>query len=44
MCVDIAREAKKLVAQGKDLVEVRRVVEEKYGSRGPATDTPMPPL
>ena len=43
MCVDIARDAKSLVNQGKSLREVRSYVEAKYGKLGPPTDTPLPP-
>ncbi|MBI2917395.1 MAG: hypothetical protein HYY01_05300 [Chloroflexi bacterium] len=43
MCVDIARDAKSMVGQGKSLREVRSYVESKYSKLGPGTDTPPPP-
>ncbi len=43
MCVDIARDAKSMVSEGKTLREVRSYVEAKYSQQGPGTDTPLPP-
>jgi hypothetical protein len=30
-------------AQGKTLREIRIAIDEKWGKRGPATKTPLPP-
>ncbi len=43
VCVGIAVDAKKLTEQGKSLREIRASIDNKYGSIGPATDTPLPP-
>lgn len=43
MCVDIARDAKRLVQQGKTLQEARQYVAAQYGGLGPATNTPPIP-
>ena len=42
-CVDIALDAKGLVAQGKSLPEVRKAIDQAHGEKGPGTDTPLPP-
>ncbi len=41
-CLDIARDAKRLVAEGKSLPEIRAYVDQANGQKGPATDTPKP--
>jgi hypothetical protein len=41
-CLDIARDAKTLVAQGKTLPEIRKVIDERHSNKGPGTDTPKP--
>ncbi len=41
-CLDIARDAKRLVAEGKSLPEIRAYVDQAHGSKGPGTDTPKP--
>ncbi len=41
-CLDIARDAKTLVAEGKPLPEIRAYVDERHSSKGPGTDTPKP--
>ncbi len=41
-CLDIARDAKGLLAQGKTLPEIRATVDERNSSKGPGTDTPKP--
>lgn len=42
-CVDIALDAKQLVAQGKTLPEIRKAIDQNHGQKGPGTDTPLPP-
>ena len=41
-CLDIARDAKRLVAEGKSLPEYRDYVDQAHGQKGPGTDTPKP--
>ncbi len=41
-CLDIARDAKRLVAQGDSLPAIRAYVDRVHGSKGPGTDTPRP--
>ncbi len=41
-CLDIARDAKSLLAEGKSLKEIRAAVDERNSSKGPGTDTPKP--
>jgi hypothetical protein len=41
-CLDIARDAKTLVAQGRTLPEIRKLIDERHGDKGPGTDTPKP--
>lgn len=41
-CVDIARDAERLVAEGRTLVEIRAHVDAAHGAKGPGTDTPKP--
>lgn len=41
-CLDIARDAKTLAAEGKTLSEIRAMVDERHSSKGPGTDTPKP--
>jgi hypothetical protein len=41
-CLDIARDAKRLIAEGKRLPEIREYVDRAHGQKGPATDTPKP--
>lgn len=41
-CLDIARDARTLLAEGKTLPEIRATVDERNGSKGPGTDTPKP--
>ncbi len=41
-CLDIARDAQSLLAEGKSLKEIRAVVDERNSSKGPGTDTPKP--
>lgn len=43
MCVYIARDAKKLVQEGKSLREVRAYIDARYGGAGTGTPTPLPP-
>jgi hypothetical protein len=43
VCVDIALDAKQMLADGASLMEIRQFVDDKYGDLGPATDTAMPP-
>ena len=42
-CLDIARDARRLLGEGKSLPEIRGYVDETYRQRGPGTDTPWPP-
>ena len=42
-CLDIARDAKALIAQGKSLPAIRSYVDARHGDKGPPTDTPLPP-
>ena len=41
-CVDIARDAKRLLAEGRSLREVRSEIDVRHGTKGPGTDTPLP--
>ena len=41
-CLDIARDAKRLAAEGKSLPEIRAYVDQAYRQKGPSTDTPKP--
>lgn len=41
-CVDIARDAKRLVGEGKTLAEIRAYIDERHSAKGPGTDTPKP--
>lgn len=41
-CVDIARDAKRLIADGQSLPSVRTYVDQRHGNKGPGTDTPRP--
>lgn len=43
MCIGIAVDTKTLTEQGKSLREIRSFIDDKYGSIGAATDTPLPP-
>ncbi|MBI4233919.1 MAG: hypothetical protein HY686_05700 [Chloroflexi bacterium] len=43
MCVEAALDTRRLIQQGKTLAEARRFVEARYGSLGPATNTPPVP-
>jgi hypothetical protein len=43
MCVGIALDTKAMIEEGKSLLDIRAYIDDKYGSIGPATDTPMPP-
>jgi hypothetical protein len=42
-CLDIARDARRLVTEGKSLRAIRAYVDERHSSKGPGTDTPLPP-
>jgi hypothetical protein len=41
-CLDIARDAKTLVTQGRTLPEIRKLIDQRHGDKGPGTDTPKP--
>ena len=41
-CVDIARDAKRLLADGRSLREIRAEVDARHSAKGPGTDTPLP--
>lgn len=41
-CLDIARDARDLLAEGKSLKEIRATIDERHGGKGPGTDTPKP--
>jgi Protein of unknown function with PCYCGC motif len=41
-CLDIARDARALLAEGKSLKEIRATIDERHGGKGPGTDTPKP--
>jgi hypothetical protein len=41
-CLDIARDARELLAEGKSLKEIRSTIDQRHGSKGPGTDTPKP--
>lgn len=43
ICDEIARDAKRLVAGGKSLRDIRAYVDKTHGTKGPATNTPQPP-
>ncbi len=42
ICLEIARDARNLLQQGKSLVEIRMYVDRVHGEKGPGTDTPRP--
>jgi hypothetical protein len=42
ICLEIARDAKNLMEQGKSLAEIRIYVDRVHGEKGPGTDTPSP--
>ncbi len=42
ICLEIARDAKNLLEQGKSLAEIRIYVDRVHGEKGPGTDTPSP--
>jgi hypothetical protein len=42
-CVDIARDARDLLAQGKSLTDIRDYIDKTHGKKGPGTDTLRPP-
>ncbi|MDP2949698.1 MAG: PCYCGC motif-containing (lipo)protein [Chloroflexota bacterium] len=42
-CLQIARDAERLLGQGKTLAQVRDYVDATHGEKGPGTDTPRPP-
>ena len=43
MCVGIALDVKALTEEGRSLRDIRAFIDEKYGSVGEGTDTPLPP-
>ncbi|MDP2659444.1 MAG: PCYCGC motif-containing (lipo)protein [Dehalococcoidia bacterium] len=43
ICLEVARDTKRLVASGKSLKEIRTYMDQTNGSKGPATKTPLPP-
>lgn len=43
ICLEVARDTKRLVADGKSLKEIRAYIDQKNGQKGPATKTAMPP-
>ena len=43
ICVQIARDAERLLGEGKTLSQVRAYIEQAYSEKGPATNTPWPP-
>ena len=43
MCVGIALDVKALTEEGRSLRDIRTFIDEKYGSLGGGTDTPLPP-
>ena len=42
ICVDIALDVKRMMAEGQAPGVIRQFVDATYGSFGPATDTPLP--
>lgn len=43
ICLQIARDAQRLIEEGKTLAQVRAYVDQAHGEKGPGTDTPWPP-
>jgi len=43
ICVNIALDAKRLLAEGKPLPEIRKAIDQAYDKVGPGTNTPLPP-
>jgi uncharacterized protein with PCYCGC motif len=41
-CLDIARDARGLLADGRSLQEIRATIDQHHSSKGPGTDTPKP--
>lgn len=42
ICVEIARDSRDLLAQGKSLTEIRDYIDLVHGKKGPGTDTERP--
>jgi hypothetical protein len=42
ICLDVALTTKHLMAEGKSLKEIRKILDERYAGK-PSTDTPYPP-
>jgi len=42
ICLEVARDANRLLQQGKPLLEIRSYVDLMHGQKGPGTDTPRP--
>ena len=43
ICLEIARDAERLLGEGKTLSQVRTYIDQAYSDKGPPTDTPWPP-
>ena len=43
ICLEVARDTKRLASAGKSLKEIRTYMDQTNGSKGPATKTPLPP-
>ena len=43
MLVSVTRDVTAMQKAGKPLREIRAAIDGKYGRKGPATPTPMPP-
>lgn len=43
ICLEVARDTKRLSEEGKSLREIRAYTDATHGPKGPATDTPLPP-
>jgi hypothetical protein len=43
ICLQIARDARRLLGEGKTLAQVRAFIDRVHSEKGPGTDTPWPP-
>ncbi len=43
ICLDTARDARRLLGEGKKLSDIRAYIDQTYSKMGVGTDTPLPP-
>ncbi|PTQ56225.1 MAG: putative lipoprotein [Candidatus Carbobacillus altaicus] len=44
VCLSIAADAARMAEKGMSISDIRKAIDAAYGSFGPATPTPMPPI